>query len=618
MRRAHFADEDQITLPQQQLENQLNQPLLERQPSQLPSAFDERAQQPPPRAAGGVLRDKHGKYRTLYDQRARTTVLVNLAGILERSNEQTLPALYKYVGRSFKATPRQLGLVTLGCALVQAITSPIGGLLGHYFNRITVLSIGCFVWATMAAAFAMTHSVATGAFFWAFNGFGLALLIPNAQSLIADYFKPVSRGAAFGALQMTGALGGMAGALFATNIGHLKVEIFDYQIEGWRIAFFSVAFLSAVVGVLNLIFSVDPRYKLEEPQYAQAPDIFKQRPISVERIAADIVSVLAVPSFILIVVQGIVGSAPWNALVWNTLYLQLLGFTDFQASLIASLFLAGTALGGLIGGLLGDWASKRSPNHGRVLMAQFSVGCGVPLSAIVYKLLPASSGPGMLWLYGSIFFLFGTLISWAGPACTSPVFGDIVPAQQRSIIYSFDRAFEGAMASMAAPLVGWIAERMGFSTDDSEGGGSKDLDSAAALGDAMLICTAIPWAVCALLYSGLHITYRRDRVAAKAYQRARSGFMSVTTIPSVVDNVGEEEGRGEEAEEEEELMTEEEEERAHEAALAAIGSRRMPLPATVLQQQQQQQPPPLPTVTGRRGGRGSRGARMGRDVSRSV
>jgi hypothetical protein len=49
----------------------------------------------PLRPAGGVLRDKYGRYRTLTDQRARTTVLVNLAGILERSNEQTLPALYK-------------------------------------------------------------------------------------------------------------------------------------------------------------------------------------------------------------------------------------------------------------------------------------------------------------------------------------------------------------------------------------------------------------------------------------------------------------------------------------------------------------------------------------------
>ena len=72
-------------------------------------------------------------------------------------------------------------------------------------------------------------------------------------------------------------------------------------------------------------------------------------------------------------------------MVWNTLYLQLLGFTDFQASLVAALFLFGTAIGGLIGGVVGDWAAKKSPNHGRVLVAQFSVGIGVPMSAIVYK-----------------------------------------------------------------------------------------------------------------------------------------------------------------------------------------------------------------------------------------
>ena len=66
-------------------ESELTEGLLEIAPStQLPTPFQEGALVPLPRAAGGVLRDKHGEYRTLYDQRARTTVLVNLAGILER------------------------------------------------------------------------------------------------------------------------------------------------------------------------------------------------------------------------------------------------------------------------------------------------------------------------------------------------------------------------------------------------------------------------------------------------------------------------------------------------------------------------------------------------------
>jgi hypothetical protein len=57
----------------------------------------------------------------------------------------------------------------------------------------------------------------------------------------------------------------------------------------------------------------------------------------------------------------------------------------------------------------------------------------------------------------------------------------------------------GAIAATGAPVVGWLAERMGFSTKGSPG---EDLDSARALGDAMLLCTAIPWALCALFYTG--------------------------------------------------------------------------------------------------------------------
>ena len=54
---------------------------------------------------------------------------------------------------------------------------------------------------------------------WAVNGVGLSLVIPNGQSLIADYYEDLDRGKAFGALYLTGAVGAMIGALYATNIG---------------------------------------------------------------------------------------------------------------------------------------------------------------------------------------------------------------------------------------------------------------------------------------------------------------------------------------------------------------------------------------------------------------
>lgn len=60
----------------------------------------------------------------------KTTVLINLAGIMERMDEQILPALYNFIGLSFNATPSQLGTLTLCRALVQALSSPVGGLSG--------------------------------------------------------------------------------------------------------------------------------------------------------------------------------------------------------------------------------------------------------------------------------------------------------------------------------------------------------------------------------------------------------------------------------------------------------------------------------------------------------
>lgn len=51
--------------------------------------------------------------------RWRTTVLMNLASIVERADEQVLPAVYRFISISLHATPSQLGTLTLCRAMVQ-------------------------------------------------------------------------------------------------------------------------------------------------------------------------------------------------------------------------------------------------------------------------------------------------------------------------------------------------------------------------------------------------------------------------------------------------------------------------------------------------------------------
>lgn len=377
---------------------------------------------------------------------------------------QLLPALYSRVGQSFSATPAQLGVLTLARALAQALASPCAGVLGQYANRITVICAGAAVWGAMTAAFSSTHSISAGLPFWFFNGIGLAFLIPAAQSLTADYNPEERRGRAFGVLHLVGAVGALLGTLFATNIAHLHV----LGLEGWRFAFLAVALLSWIIGGATWIFGADPRYTLDlrykVESAAEAHPLGSSRNAGREVLRDVYSSVLSVPTFGIIVLQGIVGTTPWSALVFLTFYFQLLGMGDWTASCLLSIFLAANAAGGLLGGIVGDAAARRWPDHGRIFACQFSVGVGVPLSFILFKALPLSASSGAVIGHAAVLCVTGLLITWAATACNNPIFSEIVPPHMRNLIYAFDRSFEGAIAAAGAPLVGILAEKaFGFS-----------------------------------------------------------------------------------------------------------------------------------------------------------
>ncbi|GLC33417.1 hypothetical protein PLESTM_000068900 [Pleodorina starrii] len=770
----------------------------------------------PPRAASASAASPHSRaYTSFLAMRRRTVFLINLVSIMERMDEQIVPALSRPLGCAFGAGPHQLGLITFARALVQAVSSPLGGLAGHYFDRVTVLFLGCAIWGFFCTAFSFATTVNQGILAWAFNGVGLSLIIPNSQSLVADYYTATQRGEAFGTLMLTGALGGMLGAMFATNLGGLN----PLGMAGWRLAFVTVGAVSLAIGAFTLLLAVDPtrhthpaarptsaststrrrphraannsnrhhRHRnndrnlpattttttttttaeavhtgaglgataskagpapaapshpdhvciggqLEEQQEEQggpflgtggssgleeggeggshprqddhdhdhqdeehhsdwsgfegqqqqllfrhpkisddgggdgggaaaggrggggeavvlgrsvegppsgtpsppaspaadtpsgepnprrpllrrcAPAAHSTRqyeqevqygtggghprysygygttaectttarsrstPVPVPRKVSGgsgdggggggvgevvvagcavegggyesaaataavvlgssregggrpvltwrrIWDMITTPTFLIIILQGIVGSTPWNALVFLTLYLQLIGFSDVTSSALMALFLGGTAAGALVGGWLGDRVAERHPHHGRVALVQFSVGIGVPLCFVIMWGLPMAATPATAVMYGAALLLKGVLTSWAAPACNNPVFAEIVPPDMRNLVYAFDRSFEGAISALGAPLVGMAAERW-FGFTGVAGGEAAcehhntmeapeaDLPKARALGDAMLLFMAVPWTLCALFYTGLHWSYPRDRARA--------------------------------------------------------------------------------------------------------
>lgn len=78
------------------------------------------------------------------------------------------------------------------------------------------------------------------------------------------------------------------------------------------------------------------------------------------------------------------------------------------------------------------------------------------------------------------------------------------------------------MAAFATPFVGLLSERLfGFSGASTVSGDvAVDRANAIALGNALLSFLVVPWSLCLLAYSFLHMTYPRDKRQAAYLTRA--------------------------------------------------------------------------------------------------
>lgn len=233
--------------------------------------------------------------------------------------------------------------------------------------------------------------------------------------------------------------------------------------------------------------------------------------------------IVRIPSFQIIILQGVIGSLPWNAMVFFTLWFQLLEFSDFISSLLLSVFHVGCALGGVIGGIVADGLATKFPDYGRVITAQISCSFGFPLFFVLFKILPRFF-TGQAFLFAAVLFLLGCTISWCGSCCNAPMFSELVPQSLYSNIFAFDRSFEGAIASTAAPLVGYAAQNwFGFHGSIGEDQVNRTAN-ATALGNSLFVCITVPLFICCVCYTGLYWTFPKDRRKPKSMETDKQSF----------------------------------------------------------------------------------------------
>jgi hypothetical protein len=223
--------------------------------------------------------------------------------------------------------------------------------------------------------------------------------------------------------------------------------------------------------------------------------------------------VLTIPTIWVAILQGLAGSMPWvvMGLYLISWFVDVRGMTEAitfdhpqgSATLAFAGIVVGTAASNIIGGILGDWAERKSPKYGRTVVGQVSIFSGIPLT---YMLFAKTDN----WDFGAVFalcLLTALLISWPGKGAKEPMMLGVVPPELRATAFAMTTFIESGFAAVAAFIAGSLADRIGFTR-------------------AMLWTIPFPWLICGILYSGFYFVYPGDAVKLRAEMARRAATMS--------------------------------------------------------------------------------------------
>ncbi|HME53607.1 MAG TPA: MFS transporter [Candidatus Lokiarchaeia archaeon] len=454
-----------------------------------------------------VLIIRKSKEKTDYmPGRNGTQVGANLTNVIDNGDGQLLPTLYYQIHNSTGLDYESLGYITGVRSLLQSLTTPLWGLWSDRHSRKNLLAFGCFLWGIFTLLNGFGSTFVYMITIRLFTGISLAIIVPTTQSLLSDYFPPDKRGKAFGWLGLTGVVGVVFGTIYAT----LLVTI-DTDLDAWRWVFITWGIISFVIAGLVLVLVKEPVRGGVEPELA---NLLASKKIKEPRAKfKSYVKIFTNGTFWLIVAQGVSGSIPWNGILFMVTWFQYMGFDALTSGLMFAIIAIGSALGNLIGGVLGDRAEKWRPNSGRIIICQISVASGIPLLFVIFFLIPMSTASLVSYLI--LGFITGIFISWCGPQNTT-IFSQIFEPEIRSMVYSVDRLFEGSAAALGTVLVTLVATSYGLSDTAS------NVVNANALAWGMFLVALIPWIICLIVYTLVYLTYPKDIAKARAIIKAQA------------------------------------------------------------------------------------------------
>ncbi|CAK9078725.1 Caltractin (20 kDa calcium-binding protein) (Centrin) [Durusdinium trenchii] len=432
-----------------------------------------------------------------------------LASAVEGIDSQLVPACQFALQKGGLMKLTDVAILSTVQMVLTNLAAPFWGVLADRgcLKRKHILMLGSLGEATAATLMAFVPANGFGMMIAlrGMSGFFLASLRPIVNGIVADSTSDDRRGKMFSYVQSALLVGMCLTTLVAGNLANITIG----EIPGWRALFVLGGVLAALIGAVIGVFMVEPPKQLDASAGKSGCNAV------IEELCI-MVHFLTIPTFLIMVVQGIFGTIPWTVMGNNLLFFKLSGLEDWQGSLLASEGTVVGVFGNLLGGFIADILAKRFGYHGRPLSAQISVAVGIPLIYLWFAGIPPGSDAAVFGVYFTVIACFSTLGNWAQSGTNFPILSDIVPPQNRSKVMAVECALENSIATLIGPLfVANLANAFGYEFGRNEGE-SRDIPSAVALGQAMAATICIPWCVTFLGYSFFHISYPADMRRLKA------------------------------------------------------------------------------------------------------
>ncbi len=430
-------------------------------------------------------------------RRGPTLFALGFGFFIDRGEEQTMSVLSPILEDLWLLSKSQLGLITTVRTVMQTVSAPFWGYAADKYSRKRIIIFGTGVWGLWTLICGLLTNFGQLLVIRAIAGLGLGCLMPAAFSLLADHYEPNQRGRALGFIGFTGLMGVV---ISVAALGLIATE------ELWRWGFIGLGLFSAFSGLLVWWLVEEPPRGAAEPELVGVVTYADEARFNINW--RDVVSVLRIPTIWAAILQGVSGTMPWVVMSFfliNWMNEELgfsveINFDDLahSAPLVFAAIVVGAAVSNFVGGIIGDWAERISPNYGRTAIGQFSVFSGVPLTYLLFTQAENMS-VGQLFL---LCFFTALMIGWPGRGAKEPMMQAVVPPELRSSAYSVTSVIEGGLSATAGLIAGALADRIGFT-------------------QALIWTVPVPWLICGLLFSLFYFTYPKDAARLRQQMAAR-------------------------------------------------------------------------------------------------